>query len=387
MNTSKCLYCQQEKDSVEYSLEHIFPDALGGSLFSEVFKTRSVCIRCNSISGLFIDGPFIKNFFSQNDSAQAYLNYINFNKPIAMPLKYLGVLEDFPGEKDEVCEVWFGPHGGIVYHLRQKADPRYDTMIGGNPIESKKNKGWITIFAQNSDPYWNTVLLLSCIKHFGKARRISGGIHLDPQAQHDAYFDDPTNEELHSLQFFRDISEKQHRCKITIQIGFEQRFLAKLALGLGYNLFGNEFLKAEDSQKLRNAMWEKDFNKRPELINFSNYFQDSKNDLEKFLTWEGVHTLVLFPIKDVLYLIFYCFGYKLMMIPLCHEREIWNTSIYSDGVVYVAAPQLEKFSGPLHLPEFISHKIGHHKVATLEEIDRLKIDVLQLPKITDYPST
>jgi hypothetical protein len=304
-----------------------------------------------------------------------------------MPLKYLGILESFSGEIDEVCEVWFGPHGGILYHVRQKADPRYDTMIGGNPIESKKNNGWITIFAQNSDPYWNRVLLLSCIKYFSKARRISGGIQLDPQTQHDSYFNNPTNEELRSLQFFRAISGKQHHCKIAIQIGFEQRFLAKLALGLGYNLFGSEFLKIEDSQKLRNAMWEKDFHKTTEFINLSNYFHNSKNNLDKILTWEGVHTLVLFPIKNILYLIFYCFGYKLMVIPLCSDRGIWKSSISSDGVVYVAAPQLEIFSGPLHLPEFISHKSGHYRLAKLEEIERRKIDVSQLPKITDYPST
>jgi len=387
MNKSKCLYCQQEKDSAEYSLEHIFPDALGGSLFPQVFKTRDVCRHCNSTSGLFIDGPFIKNFFSQNDRSQAYLNYINFNKPVAMPLKYLGVLEDFTGEDNEVCEVWFGPHGGIVYHVRQKADPRYDTMIGGNPIENKKNNGWIAIFAQNSDVYWNEVLLLSCIKYFGKARRISGGIQLTPQAQHNAYFNEPTDKELSILQFFRSISGRQHHCKIQIQIGFEQRFLAKLALGLGYNLFGNKFLNSEYSQKLRNAMWEKDFNKRLEIVNFSDYFHDGKNIRDNFLAWEGVHTLVLFPIGSILYLIFYCFGYKLMMIPLCYDHEIWNTSISSDGIVYVAAPQLELFSVPLSSVEFISHKTGYHRIAKLEEIEQLKNDISQLPKITDYSTT
>jgi hypothetical protein len=72
MNKIRCLYCDKEKEADEYSLEHIFPDALGGSLFSEVFKTRRVCERCNSISGLFIDGPFIKNIFSKIDASKAY---------------------------------------------------------------------------------------------------------------------------------------------------------------------------------------------------------------------------------------------------------------------------------------------------------------------------
>jgi len=311
MNKIKCLYCDKEKEGDEYSLEHIFPDALGGSLFSEVFKTRRVCRGCNSISGLFIDGPFIKNIFSKINASKAYLSYVDLTKPAAMPLEYMGILEIFVGEDNEVCEVWLGPHGGIIYHVRQKADDRYDTMIGGNPANNKKNNGWITIFAQNADSYWNTVLLMSCKNYFGKARRISGNIKAE------FYFHEPTVKESNTLSFLKSISGEEHKSIIPFQIGFEQRFLAKLALGLGYNLFGQAFLNSEYSQTLRNAMWEQDLQKRSELIGYSNYFDENEDNF-RFFRMEGLHTLILFPAIDVLHLAFYYFGYKLMTIPLQH---------------------------------------------------------------------
>lgn len=390
MNKIKCLYCNKEKNSNEYSLEHIFPDALGGSLFSQEFKTRNVCTTCNSTSGLFIDGAFIKNFFSQNDKSQAFLSYVDFENPVAMPMTYIGQLNNFIGQEDEICDIWFGPHGGIVYHVRKKADSRYDTMIGGNPIDNRKINGWIGICPQNSDPYWNKVLLLSCKKQFGKARRLSSSIKIYPQSEHDDYFEKPTKDEECLLEFFSSMSGQEHAASITISIGFEQRFLAKLALGLGYNLFGNKFLESEYSQDLRNAMWERDLNKRSKKITFSNYLQTITHDFSetlKWVQWEGVHTIIILPTDNILYLIFYCFGYKLMMIPLCNDQDLWSRFIPSDGIVYIAAPQLEIFSGSLSLIDVISHKTGDHKIKILEEIDKRKINIRQLPKITDYPST
>ena len=55
-----CIYCNTEKAESELSLEHIFPESLGGDLCSGLFKTRDVCIRCNNVAGLFVDGAFVQ---------------------------------------------------------------------------------------------------------------------------------------------------------------------------------------------------------------------------------------------------------------------------------------------------------------------------------------
>jgi len=103
--TRKCIYCDQAKEQNDFSLEHILSDALGGAHFSDQFKTRSVCQRCNSISGLFIDGPFIKNFFSQNDSSEAALRFVDLKKPAPLPMKYLGILENI-GDNGDVRSIY-----------------------------------------------------------------------------------------------------------------------------------------------------------------------------------------------------------------------------------------------------------------------------------------
>ena len=43
----ECIYCGAELDDSQKSLEHIFPDALGGAkLPDNLFKTRNVCKFC-----------------------------------------------------------------------------------------------------------------------------------------------------------------------------------------------------------------------------------------------------------------------------------------------------------------------------------------------------
>ena len=150
-----CIFCNQQKPIEKFSLEHIFPQSLGGAQTSELFKTRHVCQRCNSIIGLFVDAPLVKNFFSQNDMAENSLYYVDLINPKALPLRYLGVCQNLVSEPNLTCDLWMGPHGGLIYHRRLKADPKYDTIVGGNPIENKKFSGEIYIFAQHADVYWN----------------------------------------------------------------------------------------------------------------------------------------------------------------------------------------------------------------------------------------
>jgi hypothetical protein len=385
MNTKTCIYCNQTKKDGEFSLEHIFPDALGGSIFpDETFKAKNVCKGCNSLSGLFIDGPFIKNFFLQNDLADAYLCYTDLEKPSALPLRYMGTLRNTPIPEDEICDIWFGPHGGLIYHVRQRSDPKYDVMIGGNPIDSKKNKGTIFIFANHRDTYWNTVLLLSSKKSFKKARKISGNINL-AQEIHEKYFNEPEDDELTLLEFFKSIQNQEHDVHFTQLIGFEQRFMAKFALGLGHNLFGESFLETTHAKTLRNAMWEKELENRESLLNFSNCFMSSAFQ-DSVYSWEGVHTLFLLPSSEesnIIYLIFCCFGRGVFGIPLCDSRTIWGKVIPSDGIVYTAVPQVKFFAGPFTFPEYAQHRKGVSYIQELQSIESFRVDVSQLPSIAD----
>jgi len=62
-----CVYCNTEKQEDELSQEHVIPRAIGGNLTPiNPFSLNNVCRHCNSLCGAYIDGPFIKNWFTQN---------------------------------------------------------------------------------------------------------------------------------------------------------------------------------------------------------------------------------------------------------------------------------------------------------------------------------
>lgn len=228
MLTKKCIYCNKEKPKTEFSLEHIIPRSLGGAQAHDLFKTTLVCRCCNNTVGLFVDAPLVKNFFHLNDSAESALYYIDLENPKPLPLRYMGIFQDLTSDPEFTCELWLGPHGGLVYHRRLKADPRYDMIAGGNPIDNKKFGGEVYIFAQHSDKYWNTVLLLSVKESFKYAKRISGNIELPNEHN---YFQKPTADELEFLKKLSDIQGMEHQGNLPIQLGFEERFLCKFALG------------------------------------------------------------------------------------------------------------------------------------------------------------
>ena len=76
-----CIYCDEEKDDQEFSDEHIWPDALGGDHLSKFWRTDEVCQRCNSISGLFVDGYFIKSWLGTAERSTGAREYLAVNNP------------------------------------------------------------------------------------------------------------------------------------------------------------------------------------------------------------------------------------------------------------------------------------------------------------------
>ena len=310
------------------------------------------------------------------------MRLIDLKKPAPLPMKYMGVLENMELTEKKVCDFWMGPHGGLVYHIRKKADARWDCMIGGNPIENKKFRGTVYIYAQNNDTYWLSVLLLSCLEQFKGAKFISGNIGLPSAPEGEKpFFEDTDATEKLILEQLSNLQGKYHKCRIAIADGFDQRFLAKLALGLGINFFGNPFLTGPYSSNLRNAMWEKDLTKRQEYgVKFYKYFNDEKK-LKGIFSIEGAHTILLYPIKDELFLIIFVYGTKMIMIPICPDKTIWS-SFTENGSIFVGAPQIQFFIGPIELVDFIAFKGGVKDIPVLTNLQSRIFDVSKLPPIT-----
>lgn len=375
-----CLYCNQEKPSEEFSLEHIFPQSLGGAQCSDLFKTREVCQRCNSILGLFVDAPIVKNFFSQNELAESSMHYVDLDVPKPLPLRYMGVLEDIEDEHENTWELWMGPHGGLIYHRRRKSDQRYDTIAGGNPIDIKNDGGEVYVFGQHKDEYWNYVLLLSVKASFKTAKRISGNINLPREVP---YFVQPTQEQTSYIIKLTAIQGTTHKGRLVFQFGFEQRFLCKFALGVGYNKLGVPFLQSRDVLELRSALWAKTPQERASSgVEVSNFLGEQREEVTQILCWPGVHTVALWPIEDRLVASLILFGKTQMMVTISKDKNLWSEA-FEQPEIYVLCPSLEKFAGPISVADLLNHRQGLRKIEVLSEIEEKRFDLSTLPKITD----
>ena len=107
--------------------------------------------------------------------------------------------------------------------------------------------------------------------------------------------DDDAKRELEALRALPD----SKRTDPTLNLAFDQRFMAKLGLGIGYNMFGPSFLKAEYTEKLRCAMREKDLAKRSLIgLRGKSFLEAQENTIandrvNEVMGWKGAYTIRL----------------------------------------------------------------------------------------------
>ena len=165
-----CPYCGYEKPDTEATDEHVLPKALGGNLTpTNPFLLKTVCQKCNSASGRWIDGLFIRSWFTQNQRAENAIRYFDLNAHPVLPLSYLGELQEAL-LTNKVCDVWLGPTGDMIYHFHAPY-PETPGSVGmiGRPLHLPNNEvdaGFVFLFVRATNPVWHKHILLSVIEHF-----------------------------------------------------------------------------------------------------------------------------------------------------------------------------------------------------------------------------
>lgn len=115
----KCIYCNYVKEQSDFSQEHVIPRGIGGNLYPvNPFSLDNVCKRCNSLCGAYVDGPFIKNWFTKNYGTEEMYKYADVTKNAILPLRYMGPYQKITFE-DRLCEFWLGPTGDRIYHFHR----------------------------------------------------------------------------------------------------------------------------------------------------------------------------------------------------------------------------------------------------------------------------
>lgn len=137
----------------------------------------------------------------------------------------------------------------------------------------------------------------------------------------------------------------------------DQRFFAKLGLGLGALELNPNFILSEPAEILRDFMLETNKAKRDaiplyEVDSFFSY--PNMSYLKDFFQWDGAHLFALMTVQDKLVLYASILEKEPTVITLSENPNDWEDK-FDSGIVYVILPDSQKFA-KISLEDFLAHK-------------------------------
>ncbi|MFL9987651.1 HNH endonuclease [Paraburkholderia sediminicola] len=388
-----CIYCAVDKDESDFSDEHIWPDALGGDYLSDFWRTGDVCQRCNNLSGVFVDGSFIKSWAGSAERATGAREYLAVKHAdrAALPLDYLGKLEDERIAVDEVADFWSGPCGANIIHFRPAdKDDVWISYAGGDPRAGNKvsKAGRVYIVLTTDKQFWIAVTINSVRAHFKKAALFVTNIAVQGDAGWLKNPDRTDSVQSADMQIIDTIVEAgrsgtQLHLKALFQVDLGSRLLAKLGLAIGYKAFGSRFLATAYGNNLRLGFREADPEKRKAIpVKGTGYLRGGNlGGAEAVMTWTGAWVLVLMRTRQTLTLTVITPSGKVMHVVVCDDPALINElpSAYDDGKVWITVPSLGAAVGPLWLPDYLAHQLHETELPELAALAAKRVDLATLP--------
>lgn len=254
--TFECLYCGQDKPASDSSLEHAVPQFLGGAQAPLQYKLHNVCRTCNNLLGLHVDASYAKSWVVTNALSQAARRYYcGPGQSQPLPLTCIGPanIPDIQLTGDEVAEYWLGPSGETILWLRTDDESMY-WYTGGNPTH-RKHPSTVYFLPVSDDPVrlqMGTEALIGGFKKT-KARRIFGAtVGGLPSGATYPGFDLPGAMDDANVQAIRAaIHSGKIRAQLQMNLKFDQRFICKMALAVGFSLFGQAYLSTAEATEAR----------------------------------------------------------------------------------------------------------------------------------------
>lgn len=367
-----CLYCGDKRDSCDASLEHAIPQFLGGDFAPQQYMLRNVCKQCNNRLGLFVDASYAKSWFVTNAlSVSARRMYTGLTDE-PLPLICIGRsrIAGLVLDADHIVENWIGPSGETVIWLRTH-DERLVGYSGGNPIDKKKkcSTAYFCPTSQNQTRWQIGIASFFRMFRHQKVRKI-----LCAKVQGVAGED-----QLPGFETWSNDDEKNVRAimatlksgtvsgQIEVYERFDQRFFAKMALGIGYSLFGDQYLDTDMSRQARMTCWPN--RGKPGDTRASTTFSALKDPhLSKIIGYPGA--VVLAVVKaDHSYSLIVTIDQEIPFVVELAPSHLSSHFInHNDGYVLVMCPSLGR-AMEMTLAELIAHSSGVQKHPGLELID------------------
>jgi hypothetical protein len=383
-----CIYCWKEKPDKEFTSEHIWPAALGGDHLPDLWRTDNVCANCNNMSGLFVDGSFIKSWLGSAERAFGAKEYLSLNRANAgvIPLNYMGVLPEVPTRDDEIAEYWLGPCGAKIVHIRpnDRAE-QWASYAGGDPRLKRSRGGRAYIALTSEQPFWILVSLVSFKAHFDKAERFVVNIDVPPQWRDSLKKPDITDPvsagDMGVVTTV--ISGQGGQAKAVIDLDVGERFLAKLGLAIGYKLLSAPFLATDYAKNLQCAFREADVEKRRQIpLRWMTYLNGiGLGGSERLLFWPGGWVLLLNVVDQDLVLTIVAPSSKPMGLVVCDHPTLVSKldKVYRDGSIWITIPALGEAVGPVPLPSYIAHQTNALPLPKLVALANQRTDPQALP--------
>jgi hypothetical protein len=364
----QCVYCGNLKEDDEFTGEHVIPDAIGGTFEQEnPFKLTDVCERCNNVFGLYVDAPFIRSFFTQNNRADSALRIVEPGPKTIVPLRYMGRQPSLTyGSK--LCDRWLGPTGDSIYHFHEPYPEKENWSIAVGPPPGRRelatvDPGLVFFFLRSNNPAWLPTILLSLKNQFPKST-----VFLGNDLPAIASWFPPIPDQLQEL--YQDVKADclngGSHTLLTHEIHSGERFVAKVALGLGALFLHQTFRTSESAVLLRRYVREASWAARAEIPVVGTSFFNLDRKIADLLKWPAGHLLLLWPWAHRLLLYASFYGTQEAVMVVSSEPEHWQGKIEESGILYLISPGLRKFVGPKSLSTFLAHHMPSVPVVDFE---------------------
>lgn len=390
----RCLYCDRDKPKSDSTLEHAIPQFLGGAHAPMHYKLRNVCERCNSILGLHVDASYARSWTATNGLAMAARKLYTGPGQIPLPLVCMGLVNDMPGltvPEGMAAELWFGPSGESIVWIRSESDVMY-WYSGGNPIDKKTKPSTLYYLPTAGDPVGFHMGMEAFKEAFkkAKARRIFGAELVGaPAGTLFPGFDDPTEAERANLEAIRQANvQGQIHAQARMNLRFDDRFICKMVLAVGYSLFGEIFLGTEIATQARLGLWPKADQPPPELRGVGSFAGGADPRFAAVSGYPGAVAIVILRVGDQ-YAMTVSVDQKMPFTVGLAPATLQSPKIPEHGYALLLFPQL-RLPVELELPTLLAHRLKSMVHPELAHVDAKAIEAQafndKLPPLPTRPA-
>jgi len=158
-----------------------------------------------------------------------------------------------------IAEFWLGPYGSQVVWVRQNDEDTY-WYAGGDPVGAKLEASVAYFLPNDPNETKFRMGIASFLAHFKKKKKkvrriLFANFEGAPEGYVYPGFDAPLAEDNANLEPILKLSEGQIRVSMAINAKFDHRFIAKMALAIGYSLFGQDFLLTPNAAEAKRGLW------------------------------------------------------------------------------------------------------------------------------------